>query len=102
MTEVDLSTVLYYLFYGAGPVLAVGAWLIGLVLHGLGRSTTLALALVVFAVGLVMGSALSAALGFLQREPSIGTVIGSMWFLAVPLIGVIVLAMAGGGEPRAC
>ena len=95
MTQVDLSTVLYYLFYATGPVLAVGAWLIGLVLHGLGRSTTLALAVVVFAIGLVMGSALSAALGFLQRQPSIGTVVGSMWFLAVPLIGVIALAMTG-------
>ena len=95
MSQNDLSTVLYYLFYATGPVLAVGAWLIGLVLHGLGRSTTLALAVVVFAVGLVMGTALSAALGFLQRQPSIGTVVGSMWFLAVPLIGVIALAMAG-------
>ena len=93
MSEVDLSKVLYYLFYATGPVLAVGAWLIGLVLHGLGRSTTLALAVVVFAIGLLMGSALSAALGFLQRQPSIGTVVGSMWFLAVPLIAVIVLAM---------
>jgi hypothetical protein len=95
MTQVDVSTTMYYLFYGSGPVLAIGAWLIGLVLHGLGRSTTLALAVVVFAIGLVMGSALSAALGFLQRQPSIGTVVGSMWFLAVPLIGVIVLAWAG-------
>jgi hypothetical protein len=95
MTEVDLSRVLYYAFYATGPVLAVGAWLVGLVLHGLGRSTTLALAVVVFAIGLVMGASLSAALGFLERQPSIGTVIGSMWFLAVPLIGVIALAMAG-------
>ena len=95
MTQVDLSTVLYYVFYATGPVLAVGAWLIGLALHGLGRSTTLVLAVVVFAVGLVMGTALSAALGFLQRQPSIATVVGSMWLLAVPLIAVIVLAMSG-------
>jgi hypothetical protein len=95
MTQVDFSTILSYAFYATGPVLAVGAWLIGLVLHGLGRSTRLALAVVVFAVGLLMGSALSAVLGSLQRQPSIGAIVGSMWLLAVPLVSVLVLAMAG-------
>ncbi len=80
---------------GVGPLIAVVAWLIGLGLHGLGRSTAGALQVTVFGFGMVMGSTITTAIGITQQQPTIQAVVNAMVAVAFPLVFVVGLAMFG-------
>jgi hypothetical protein len=85
----------YYVFTGLIPLLGVCAWLLGLLLHGLGRSTAVALGFTVFAIGDAMGATFASAVGMTQQAPDLGMVASAAIAIAIPLLFVVGLAMFG-------
>jgi hypothetical protein len=73
----------------AGGVIAVGGYVVGLVLFRLGRSTRATTALIALGMGLLVGTNLTLAIGRLQAVPSIGSTFDATSALLVGLVVAI-------------